>query len=171
MEPDRLDNATARRIFLHRHALGTAPTGVLTRAELAALIEALGFVQVDSINTVARAHDMILAARSTAYRPQQLKKLAERDRAVFEHWTHDAAFIPVAFFPHWMHRFQREADRLRERWRRWQGEAGFAETARVLAHVRERGPIRARDLSGDAKRPSGGWWDWHPSKVDRKSVV
>ena len=76
----RLDNTAARRLFLHRHALSdTAGTG--RGADLLELIRQLGFVQIDSINTVARAQHMILHARRPAYRPPALARLLEQDRA------------------------------------------------------------------------------------------
>ena len=86
-----LGNRDARRIFLHRHLLGDAPQGPAGGDALLQLIRGLGFVQLDSINTVARAHDLILFSRRQRYRPQALKNLYERDGALFEHWTHDAA--------------------------------------------------------------------------------
>ena len=64
-----LDNATARKLYLKAHALTESPAGPCTRNALSQLIHRLGFVQVDSINTVARAHHMILWSRKTAYRP------------------------------------------------------------------------------------------------------
>ena len=76
-----LQNPAARRLFLHRHALAEPPTGPATGPALATLINRIGFVQVDSINTVERAHHMILFARRQSYRPEALKPLLERDRA------------------------------------------------------------------------------------------
>ena len=67
--PNLITNAQARRLFLDRHALAEAPTGPATGQHLHDLIERIGFVQVDSINTVARAHDMILWSRRQSYRP------------------------------------------------------------------------------------------------------
>jgi uncharacterized protein YcaQ len=58
-----LPNAIARRIFLQRHALTDAPVGAAKGDDLLGLIDRIGFVQVDSINTVERAHHMILFAR------------------------------------------------------------------------------------------------------------
>ena len=58
-----------------------------------ALIRRLGFIQVDSINTVERAHHMILWLRRQPYRRKARRLLHERDRAVFEHWTHDASIV------------------------------------------------------------------------------
>ena len=77
------------------------------RRQLAALIRELGFVQLDSIRTLERAHHMILFARNNSYRPRHLRKLLEQDAAIFENWTHDAAVIPTDFYPFWMRRFER----------------------------------------------------------------
>jgi hypothetical protein len=165
MTPPRLDVATARRLFLHRQGLADAPGGPVTGAELLSLIERLGFVQVDSIVTVERAHHMILSARRTGYRPAKLKALLERDRSLFEHWTHDAAVIPTAFFPHWTHRFERARARLPERWRKWHGPGALDEADTVLDAVRARGAVLARDVGEAPPRKGAGWWDWHPSKT------
>jgi len=48
----------------------------------------MGFVQVDSINAVERAHPLILATRLDAYRREDFVRLLEQDRSLFEHWTH-----------------------------------------------------------------------------------
>jgi len=163
--PLTLSNRTARRLFLERQGLSAPPRVKLTDAGLLALIEGLGFVQVDSIKTVARAHDMILFTRNQTYKPAQLVRLLERERSLFEHWTHDAAVIPTAFYPYWRHRFAREEKRILERWRKWR-RPGFEEAFRaVLERVADDGPTLARDLGGKVKKSGGGWWDWHPEKT------
>ena len=159
--PLRISNQAARRLFLDRHGLCRPPPG----EDLTGLIERLGFVQVDSIATVERAHHMILASRRRSYRPRQLDNLLERRRALFEHWTHDASVIPMAFYPHWRLRFRRDAEMLRTRWRSWR-RAGFEERFDdVLERIREHGPVMARDFEGGRQRTEAGWWDWHPSKT------
>ena len=159
--PLHLSNPLARRLFLDRSGLSAAPAG----EDLLGLIQRLGFVQVDSINTVERAHHMILFARRPAYRPAHLKPLLEKHRTVFEHWTHDASIIPTASFPHWHLRFARDVDRLRDRWETWQRN-GFADKFdAVLARINEHGPTTSSDVGIDEARASGGWWNWHPSKT------
>lgn len=164
-----IPNRQARRLFLHLQGLSAPPTAKLTRPGLLGLIEGLGFVQVDSINTVERAHHMILFARNQTYAKADLTGLLERDRGLFENWTHDASIIPTAFYPYWEQRFVRDAASLRARWRDWRRE-GFEEILDdILDHVRDQGPAmsrhlrRPRDASADSV--SGGWWDWHPSKT------
>ncbi|WP_092163920.1 winged helix-turn-helix domain-containing protein [Allgaiera indica] len=160
-----LPNPVARRLFLQRHGLAESPSGPARGADLLALIERLGFVQVDSINTVARAHDLILFSRRPAYRPAALKQLLERDRTLFEHWTHDASVIPARFYPHWQIRFNRDRARLAERWRRWQGPGFEGKFEEILDHVARHGPVSSAEVGAGEARGSGGWWDWHPSKT------
>lgn len=161
-----LDNVHARRLFLHRHLLGDPPAGPGRGDDLMEVIRGLGFVQVDSVSTVQRAHHMILFARRPAYRPAALTRLLEKDRQLFEHWTHDASVIPAEFYRYWHLPFARSRDRLAEKWKNWQGEAYLDELQRVLDHVAETGACRSADLIADEHRgQSGGWWNWHPSKA------
>jgi uncharacterized protein len=160
-----LSNAEARRLLLYLHGLSFPVHRKLTPQLLLELIEHLGFVQVDSINTVARAHHMILFTRNYTYRQEQLAHLLESERAVFENWTHDAAIIPMQFYCYWKPRFQREQERLRTAWRRHRREGFEAQVEEVLSHIRGNGPVMARDLVTDQRKAAQGWWDWHPSKT------
>ena len=160
-----MDNRAARALFMDRHALLEQPAGGSKGRDLLQLIHRLGFVQLDSINTVARAHDMILFARRPSYRTRHLKQLYERDRALFEHWTHDAAVIPMAFYRHWHLRFLRDADMLKARWKNWRRDGFEQKFETVLQHIRDHGPVVSSDVGRDEKKGTGGWWDWHPSKT------
>jgi len=160
-----IDNRAARRLFLHAHGLGEQPVGPAKGADLLALVRRLGFVQVDSINTVERAHHMILWSRLNRYRPENLRPLLERDRTLFEHWTHDASLIPTEFLPYWQHRFARDLVRLPARWASWQGTEFQDRAGDVLAHLRDNGACGSGDVGEAEPRSSGGWWDWHPSKA------
>ncbi len=155
----------ARRLVLSAQGLADEPRRRLPPGGLVDLVQRLGFVQVDSINTLARAHDLILFSRNQTYRPAKLRRAVERDADLFENWTHDAAIIPTRFYPYWQHRFRREQARLVERWRDRQGMDFERELQRVLDHVAANGVIMSRDLKGAGQGPSGGWWDWHPSKT------
>jgi len=165
MSRPQLGNAEARALFLDRHALAENPSGTGKGTDLEALIRDLGFVQLDSINTVARAHDLILFSRRPAYRPKHLKHLYEHDGRLFEHWTHDAAVIPLEFYPYWHLRFERDREALHQRWSSWRRD-GFKEQFQpVLDHVRDNGPVCSADVGTEEPKNSGGWWDWHPSKT------
>jgi uncharacterized protein YcaQ len=155
----------ARRLVLALQGLADPPRRKLTAEGLLELVERLGYVQIDSINWVARAHHMILFARNQTYRPELLRRLAEDNAQLFEHWTHDACFIPTRFYPYWQVKFGRERDAMAERFgRRIDGHLGEQVEA-VLGRIREGGAVMARDLAGKRTRQSQGWWDWHGGKV------
>jgi hypothetical protein len=168
--PFDISAAEARRLVLDLQGLAESPRRRLDRDGLLELIRKLGFVQVDSIQWVERAHHMILASRWDGYRQKDLVRLIEKDRLLFENWTHDAAILPVDFFPVWQGRFAREASRLARRWAHRQGDDHQNELDHVLAHAAENGPITSREMA-DSRDPSGGaakggaWWDWKPSKT------
>ncbi|MEK1901822.1 MAG: winged helix-turn-helix domain-containing protein [Rhizobium sp.] len=159
-----LSNSDARRVFLAKQGLSAPPNRALTKAGLLDLIHDLGFVQVDSILTVERAHHQILFSRNQTYRREHLTALLEKDGALFEHWTHDASILPSAFFKYWKHKFRDEELALVERWRRWRGEGFEASFEETYDRVVKDGAILARDMKADG-HVSGGWWNWHPNKT------
>ncbi len=160
-----LDNRRAKRLFLDRHLLLRPGSGPGRGADLDGVLDALGFVQVDSVNTLARAHDLILWSRRGRYRPRALETLVARRRSAFEHWTHDAAVIPMAFYPMWRLKFARDEARMRARWPAARREGWHGEIDNVLRHIADHGPACSRDVGGDETRGASGWWDWHPSKT------
>ncbi|MGB8813328.1 MAG: crosslink repair DNA glycosylase YcaQ family protein [Paracoccaceae bacterium] len=160
-----LPNLAARRLFLHRHGLAETPTGIAHGQALTDLISRIGFVQVDSINTVERAHHMILFARRQSYQPPSLAPLLDTNRQLFEHWTHDASILPLALFPHWHHRFSRDALRLKDNWQSWFRDGYTAKFDTILRQISDHGPVTTSDVGQGEERGKGGWWDWHPSKT------
>lgn len=70
-----LASRDAARLLLGAQGLLEDPTRQATPAALRRLLERLGFVQLDSINTVARAHDLILRACALADWRERLRRL------------------------------------------------------------------------------------------------
>ncbi|MEN3794432.1 crosslink repair DNA glycosylase YcaQ family protein [Fulvimarina sp. MAC3] len=157
-----LHNRDARHIFMDRHLLAGRPA---SGQDLMGLVRNLGFVQLDSIRTVERAHHMILRARQPGYKPKALTLLMERDRAIFEHWTHDASVIPMDFLPYWKMKFERTTPALLQRFIEWQGPRFKDKLDETLRHIEAEGPAGVGDVGQDEERSAGGWWEWHPSKT------
>ncbi len=160
-----ISNSRARHIFLEAHGLTAPPTGPGKGAALQSIVDGLGFVQLDSINTVARAQHMILRSRAGQYRPKALAHLLERDRTMFEHWTHDASAISMELYPYWRMKFERDAANLKSRWKNWRRDGFEQKFDDVLKRISDHGPCCSADVGEDEARSSGGWWDWHPSKT------
>jgi uncharacterized protein YcaQ len=87
--------AKLRRIALNQQGLLRAESfGRGKRAVLRA-IERLGYVQIDTISVVERAHHHVLWSRVPNYSPRHLEQLVS-ERKLFEYWYHAAAFLPMA---------------------------------------------------------------------------
>ena len=91
-----ITNRQARGLWLSAQGLAETPTGPL---DVLAIIKRLGYVQLDTIQVVSRAHHHILWSRNQNYREPMLNRLLGRDRLVFEHFTHDASVLPMDFLP------------------------------------------------------------------------
>ncbi len=135
------------------------------------LMDDLGFVQLDTINVIERAHHLTLWSRLEGYRHSMLTALLEDRRSLFEHWTHDASVIPIQHYPHWQHRFDRYRKRIRTNawWRERLGEKPDRLLKLVRSRIIKDGPLLSRDFEHDgdrAKRPGDGtWWGWKPQKA------
>lgn len=147
-----------RRTSLHHQGLLKArPFGKGLQATRRA-IEHLGYVQIDTLSVVERAHHHTLWSRIPDYHPEHLSALVE-DRRVFEYWFHAASYLPMTDY-----RFVLPQMSAIKR-----GEVGhFANTEKkylkqVLTRIRSEGPLRARDFKSASTRNST-WWDWKPAK-------
>lgn len=157
----------ARGLFLAGQGLATRDDRRPTRRALLRAIDDLGYVQVDAIHVVERAHHLILGTRFRDYRPHHLKALLEQDRSLFEHWTHDAAVIPVRFLPWWEFHFRHWRKRHAARFHRQPGgPRGFRTLLReVHARIDAEGPLRSSDFEAPEDHQGGSFWAWKPAKI------
>ena len=136
----KISNRDARRLWLDAQGLSVAPTGPV---DLPGTIRKLGFVQLDTIRVVARAHDHILWSRNQNYREPMLEKCLGQDRHVFEHFTHDASVIPMEFYPMWRRQFRR----LEEKVRGWEWHRGMLDEegrADIRRRIEAEGPLSTK---------------------------
>ena len=152
-----LDNQRTRRLFLDRHLLLRPGSGSGKGTDLDDVLQGLGFVQVDSIDTLAHAHDLILWSRRGRYRRKALENLIARDRTAFEHWTHDASVIPISFYPVWRLKFERDEARMQARWSHDRREGWLAEIDAVLKHIADNGATCSLDVGSDERKGSSIW--------------
>lgn len=121
-------------------------------------IQHLGYLQIDSISVIERAHHHVLHSRVPGFKPSMTNELL-RSRAIFEYWSHAAAFLPMEDY-----RFSLPYKRaIRDGQVHWYRNPDTRLMKDILARIRSDGPLRSRDL--EARRTNGaGWWDWKPAK-------
>jgi hypothetical protein len=132
-----------------------------TKSTVLGAIRRMGALQIDTIHVVARSPYLTLFSRLGRYDPVWLDELLA-EGALFEYWAHAASFLPMedyAIFRHRMLQERRDHGRHTDAWM----DAHRAEVDEVLAHLRDRGAVRAADFEGNSHR-GGGWWQWKPEK-------
>ncbi len=153
--------ATARRLALYCQGLNGASEGPADRAHIAQIIEQLGYVQIDTIHVIQRAHHHVLWSRCPGYHPQMLHELLVEDRSVFEWWTHAASYIPMTDFRFYVPRMRDMADSARQK--AWHDEHREV-VDHVIARIREEGALGAADFEAPEDFQGGTWWNWKPAK-------
>ncbi len=116
------------------------------------IIRALGFVQLDTIRNVTRAHNHIIWSRNQNFREGKLWPLLT-GRELFEHFTHDASLIPMEFYPMWQRQFQRMGDYVaRNKW--YQTSLGKSCIADIRLRIEAEGALstHAFDTKIEGKR-------------------
>ena len=146
-----------RRIALdHQGLLKTEHFG---RGKLATLkaIEHLGYVQIDTISVVERAHHHVLWSRVPNYQPKFLDQLVAK-RQLFEYWFHAAAWLPMRDYRFALLRMSKlDGDRS------WFKTFDKKLNQNILKRITAEGPLLARDFEDD-RDGKKEWWDWKPAK-------
>lgn len=116
-------------------------------------IEHIGYVQLDTIFVVERAHHHVFFSRVPAFKPEMTHQML-LNGDIFEYWTHAAALLPINDFRfslpykhaiangqvHW---YKKPDKKLMKEW---------------LARIRSEGPIRSRDIENNTQKRRD-WWD------------
>jgi uncharacterized protein YcaQ len=155
MQPVTLTPAQARKLALVSQGFAQPAASRGRRGALAA-VERLGYVQIDTISVVARAHHHTLWNRAPGYRPEHLDALVA-ERAVLEYWAHAAAYLPMEDYRFCLPRMRAIASGQRH----WY-ERDSKLMREILARFRDEGELRAADF--DAHTASTGMWNWGPVK-------
>lgn len=155
-----LSTAQARRIAIRATGLGAPrPSGSITARHLRKALDHVGIVQLDSVNAVARAHELLFFSRVGPYDKRLLHDLVYRRRELYEGWLHVASLIPTAWWP--MLGWRRRDDQ--RSWHTYH-ERERALMDEVLAYLRDGGAIAASDLAHLGPKGTS-WWGWSRGKI------
>lgn len=154
----RVVSARLRRIALKQQGLLGRRNLGRGRRGVRASIERLGYLQIDTISVVTRAHHHTTWLRVGDYAPRHLNALTQRGE-IFEYWFHAAAYLPTRdyrFALPRMHGFRNGTER-------WMRSRDKKLMRRVLDRVTAEGALKTRDFA-DPRTTKTGWWDWKPAK-------
>ena len=147
-----------RRIALAAQGLNTREPFGRGKQATARAVSHLGYVQIDTISVVERAHHHVLRTRVPNYQPNMLNKLLQAGE-LFEYWYHAAAYLPMHDYRYALPRMRTYRDGTA----RWMRSRDRKLVAECLARIRDDGPLKSRDFE-DPREKAGTWWDWKPAK-------
>lgn len=139
--------------LIGKNRFGRKTSGVLNA------IEHLGYIQIDTISVIERAHHHVLWSRVPGYQQSDIENLL-LSKQIFEYWSHAAAYLPMRDFRYTLpkknaikrgevHWFRRPEKKLMQY---------------ILDRINAEGPLMAREFETEKKSNSPGWWDWKPAK-------
>ncbi|MEM1154075.1 MAG: crosslink repair DNA glycosylase YcaQ family protein [Pseudomonadota bacterium] len=152
-----LSNPQARKLVLNAQRLPPRKrAGSAIDATLDA-IEHLGYIQIDTISVVQRAHHHTLWNRNPRYRPSHLDDLVAQGK-VFEYWSHAAAYLPMRDYRFSLLRKKAIAEGALDHW----GKRDKRLMRDILKRIASEGPLMARDFEHSGNKVSD--WSQKPAK-------
>ena len=162
MPKSKLSLGQARRIVIRSQLLSNS-NPLAGKDGVAQTIEHLGYLQIDTIAVVERAHHHTLWSRCLDYDPSFLHDLVATDRRVFEYWAHAMAFLPMSDYRFYIPRMERHRTTGTAWLSEWKKEHGHV-LDQVLNRIRKEGALTSKNFELAPGTKRGTWWDWKPAK-------
>ncbi|QIO05403.1 winged helix-turn-helix domain-containing protein [Acinetobacter shaoyimingii] len=137
------------------------PSNRLIESELAqqgiketlSVIEHLGYVQIDTISVVERAHHHVLWNRVDHYQKNHLNTLLE-NKKIFEYWFHAASYIPLRDYRYAL----RQMNSVKRGETKYFNRGDQFLMKEILARAKAEGEIRSRDFILQNEKSEKSWW-------------
>ncbi len=119
-------------------------------------IEHLGYIQIDTISAVQRAHHHTLWNRNPQYQLSHIDELVEKKK-VFEYWSHAAAYLPIKDYRYSLPRKQAIYNGDEKHW--YEKDTKLMDA--ILKRIDNEGALMAKDFAHDEKVAE---WGSKPAK-------
>ena len=147
-------NLQTARNFIISSQLPFSNKGITTTHDI---IEHLGYVQIDTISVVARAHHHVLWTRVPGYSTEHLHRLL-KEKKVFDYWAHAASYLPMCDYRFSLVRKQQ----IQKSDKHW-----YKKDSKLMKKVLERfkvdGALMSRDFEKTKEKATHPWHQ-HPVK-------
>lgn len=157
--PTRISIEDARRLAIHSSLLGADHNLAGGKDGIAQAIDHLGYVQIDTISVIERAHKHTIWNRTPDFSNDLLHELLAEDRRILEYWGHAHSYLPMKDFRYTLPLKERRANPTSDWHRRYMKAGGYLRDM-VLERIRNEGPLSSKDFKDSESWQSG----WGPSK-------
>ena len=162
MQKISISKERARKIILQSQLLNNYRPKKKSK-NLLSIIDSLGYVQIDTISVINRAHHHILWTRDNSYEENDLHHLQTDQKAVFEYWGHAMSYLPMKDFRFYLPKMKK-FENPSSNWANYMLQKGQNAMQPVMDRIKAEGPLSAKDFKTDTIR-GGTWWDWKPAKI------
>lgn len=128
------------------------------------IINQLGYIQIDTISVINRAHHHILWTRKNDYNENHIHKLQAKDKLIFEYWAHAMSYLPInhyRFSLQCMENFRSP----NSKWLKYRYNQSGKYFTYILERITNEGPLSSSDFQNEDGKKRGTWWDWKPAKT------
>lgn len=160
----RISLEQARRAAINSQLLGNKNNLAKGKEGVYQVIEKLGYIQIDTISVIERAHHHTIWTRCPDYKPEFLDKLQAKDKRIFEYWGHAASYLPLSDYRYYLHRMRSFQDP-HGKWLKEMSEKCGHLMAPVLDRIHNEGALGAKDFATPEGTKKGTWWEWRPTKI------
>lgn len=154
-----LSPSQAKRIVIANQGLHKANVFGKDEPALLKCIQRLGYVQIDTISVINRAHHHTFWTRIPSYDASQLDSL-QRSREIFEYWSHAASYLPIQDYRYCL-LYMKAIASGQKHWRHPDPDA----MKMVLKRITEEGPLKARDFEPAKNSNPDVWGSLKPAKI------
>ena len=149
MKEVKISIQLARRLVLQSQLLSGKVKSEKGKEGVLQSINKLGYVQIDPLSVIERAHHHTLWTRLPDYDARYLNELQAKDRLIFEYWGHALSYLPMTDYRYFIPRM----DNFRNPKTKWvqilqnQGEP-FIQP--VLERIRNEGPLSIKEFEASS---------------------
>jgi uncharacterized protein YcaQ len=122
-----------------------------------AVIEHLGYVQIDTISVIQRAHHHTIWNRNPRYLNSHIDQLMT-NKQIFEYWSHAAAYLPMRDYRYSLIRKNAIKRGAQKHWH----EVDHQLMDQVMRRIEKDGPLMAKDFEHTGKKTED--WRSKPAK-------
>lgn len=159
---ESISQQTARHIILEHHLLDS-PNRFSGKEGVLTCLQHLGYIQIDTISVIERAHHHTLWTRVPDYSPVMLHELQAHDRAIFEYWGHAMSYVPMTDYRFFLP-LKKSFDHPTHPWFK-QRQKDYGEyTSFVLDRIKKEGPLKSADFERHPNDKSGPWFEHKVAK-------
>ena len=162
----QLTPEAVRLVMLAAQGLLAPPAVPAAKADLLPAIRRMGYLQIDTIQVVQRSQNLVLWSRLGNYDPAWLDEV-HAEGQLFEYFAHALCYLPIEAYPTFRGRGMHD-ERIARYSRGW-AEKNPEVLARVLAAVRENGPVSSLDF--ESQTISNGWGDVKHERIALDRLV